>query len=72
MWVKANKLLLIFELNISAGFWRSKEDAVNGGRGPWHKQARAAIPNMYEHIDVKGLHLIIEDDVRSWSFGPHA
>ncbi|KIW64995.1 hypothetical protein, variant [Phialophora macrospora] len=58
--------------NLATCFWRSKEDAVNGGRGPWHKQARAAIPNMYEHIDIKGLHLIIEDDVRSWSFGPHA
>ncbi|OCT48655.1 hypothetical protein CLCR_05122 [Cladophialophora carrionii] len=61
-----------FYADTPAGLWRSKEDAVNGGRGPWHKQARAAIPNMYEHIDVKGLRLVIEDDVRSWSFEPHA
>ncbi|ETI26460.1 hypothetical protein G647_03237 [Cladophialophora carrionii CBS 160.54] len=58
--------------NLATCLWRSKEDAVNGGRGPWHKQARAAIPNMYEHINVKGLRLVIEDDVRSWSFEPHA
>ncbi|KAJ9615149.1 hypothetical protein H2200_001223 [Cladophialophora chaetospira] len=57
--------------NLATCLWRSKEDAINGGKGPWHKQARAAIPEMYEQIDVKGLRLVIEDDVRSWNFGPH-
>lgn len=57
--------------NCPQGLWRSKEDAVNGGRGPWHKQARAAIAQMYEMIDVHGLRLTIEDDVEDWSFGPY-
>ncbi|EHY59494.1 hypothetical protein HRR83_001230 [Exophiala dermatitidis] len=57
--------------NLATCLWRSKEDAVNGGRGPWHKQARAAIAQMYEMIDVHGLRLTIEDDVEDWSFGPY-
>jgi hypothetical protein len=48
------------------GLWRSKEETVMGGRGPWHKQARTVIPQMYEKIDVKGLRLAIEDDMRDW------
>jgi hypothetical protein len=52
--------------NIS--LWRSKEEAVMGGRGSWHKQARTVIPQMYEKIDVKGLRLVIEDDMRDWQF----
>ena len=55
-------------LTFPAGLWRNKEDATEGGRGPWHKQARAAISSMYEEIDVKGFRLVIEDDVKSWSF----
>ncbi len=53
------------------GFWRLREDAIEGGRGPWHKQARAIIPKMYEEISVKGLRLSVEDEVRSWSIGPY-
>ena len=53
------------------GFWRLREDAIEGGRGPWHKQARAIIPKMYEEISVKGLRLSIEDGVDSWSIGPY-
>lgn len=54
------------------GLWRNKEDAIAGGRGPWHKQARAIISKMYEEINVKGLRLTIEADVESWSFAPYA
>lgn len=56
--------------DIPQGLWRSKEDAIKGGRGPWHKQARAIIAKMYEEIDVKGLRLVIEEGVESWSFSP--
>ncbi|KIX93099.1 uncharacterized protein Z520_11156 [Fonsecaea multimorphosa CBS 102226] len=58
--------------NLATCFWRNKEDAVNGGRGPWHKKARAAISSMYEEIDVKGLRFTIEDDVASWAFSPYS
>ena len=50
------------------GLWRSKEDAVKGGLGPWHKQARAIIPQMYEMINIKGLSLTIDDGINSWAF----
>ena len=52
--------------NLATCLWRSKEDATIGGRGPWHKQARAVIPDMYEQISVKGLQLVIEDNVSAW------
>lgn len=52
------------------GLWVKKEDAVAGGTGPMHKQARASIPRMYETINVKGLKLTVDDDVRSWKFEP--
>ncbi|EXJ88545.1 hypothetical protein A1O1_05475 [Capronia coronata CBS 617.96] len=58
--------------NLATCLWRSRDDAINGGLGPWHKQARAAIVQMYEEIDVKGLRLTIDDDVSSWSFGPYS
>ena len=54
--------------NLATCLWRSKEDAVKGGQGPWHKQARAIIPDMYEQIAIKGFRLIIEDDVSGWRF----
>ncbi|KEF63360.1 uncharacterized protein A1O9_01337 [Exophiala aquamarina CBS 119918] len=54
--------------NLATCLWRSKEDAIKGGRGPWHKQARACIANMYENIDVSGVQLTIGDNVESWHF----
>ncbi|KIV77397.1 hypothetical protein PV11_09194 [Exophiala sideris] len=57
--------------NLATCLWRSKEDAILGGIGPWHKQARGVIATMYEQIDVKGLRLTIGDDCESWSFAPY-
>lgn len=57
--------------NSRQGVWRSKQDAINGGTGPWHRQARAIIPKMYEEIDVRGVRLTIDDGVSSWSFAPY-
>lgn len=52
------------------GLWAKKEDAVAGGKGPWHKKARRVIPQMYESIQVKGLRLTVDDDVSDWRFEP--
>lgn len=54
--------------NLATCLWRSKEDAMRGGQGPWHKQARAVISKMYEQISVSGLQLVVEDDVSGWRF----
>lgn len=55
-------------LTETSGLWRNKEDAVKGGQGPQHRQARTIIPKMYEDINVKGFHLIIGDKLEEWRF----
>lgn len=54
--------------NLATCLWRSKADAVAGGKGPWHKRARDVTSKMYESIEVRGLRLTIEDEVDSWRF----
>lgn len=54
----------------SLGLWVSKDHAVAGGKGPWHKKARAATMRTYESIDVRGLKLTVEDGVEAWKFEP--
>ena len=56
--------------NLATCVWVCKEDAVKGGRGPWHQKARTVISKMYEMIQIKGLVLSIEDNVRDWTFSP--
>lgn len=53
-----------------SGFWRNKDDAIKGGSGPWHKKARAIVPQIYQHIKVTGLLLTIKDDVLGWTLEP--
>lgn len=52
------------------GLWRSKDDAIAGGKGPWHRQARTIISQTYESINVSGLRLVIEEQVEGWKFEP--
>ncbi|KAK5106146.1 hypothetical protein LTS08_000263 [Lithohypha guttulata] len=54
--------------NLATCLWRSREDAVKGGRGPWHKQAREVTATIYESISVRGLKLSVEEDVKDWFF----
>ncbi|ERF76567.1 hypothetical protein EPUS_05840 [Endocarpon pusillum Z07020] len=53
--------------NLATCFWRNKDDAIKGGSGPWHKKARAIVPQIYQHIKVTGLLLTIKDDVLGWT-----
>jgi hypothetical protein len=55
-------------LTETSGLWRNKEDAVKGGQGPQHRQARTIIPRIYEDINVKGFHLIIGNNLEEWRF----
>jgi hypothetical protein len=50
-----------------SGLWRNHEDAVAGGGGPWHKQARMAAREMYERIDFHVHKLVVEDGATSWT-----
>lgn len=52
--------------NLATCLWRSREDARNGGMGPWHQKARAAGREMYERIDFKTMELVVEDGVSEW------
>ncbi|GKZ19000.1 hypothetical protein AbraIFM66951_001960 [Aspergillus brasiliensis] len=49
--------------------WRSREDARNGGSGPWHRRARGAAREMYERIEFTTLKLVVgEDEEGSWGW----
>lgn len=50
------------------GLWHSREDAANGGRGPWHKKARAAAGVMYESIRFETRRLTVEEGVSGWTW----
>ncbi|KAE8147396.1 hypothetical protein BDV25DRAFT_160421 [Aspergillus avenaceus] len=54
--------------NLATCLWRSRHDARMGGTGPWHKKARGAARELYEQITFTTLKLVVDDDVRSWSF----
>lgn len=59
-------ILMLAELIVVTGLWHSREDARNGGTGPWHKKARGAAKELYEKIDFTTLELVIEDGVSGW------
>lgn len=50
-----------------AGVWRNREDAFNGGRGPWHRKARGAAREMYEEITFHTHRFIIGDGAFEWT-----
>ncbi|RMD41640.1 hypothetical protein DV735_g3468, partial [Chaetothyriales sp. CBS 134920] len=54
--------------NLATCFWRSRKDAYEGGKGPWHAQARAAKDIWYQSIVFKTFALTVEDGVKGWSF----
>lgn len=47
------------EANLHAGIWRSREDAIKGGGGPWHAQAMRAKVEMYERIGFRRYFLVV-------------
>ena len=65
--VRKNPTVLMKADQIS-GVWRNKEDAAEGGRGPWHKQARTVIPQMYQQISIRDLRLVVGHGAAAWSF----
>ncbi|KAF4555578.1 Hypothetical protein D9617_2g055400 [Elsinoe fawcettii] len=52
--------------NLATCLWRGRDDAVAGGKGPWHANAMRSAVEMYETISFHRHSLIIEDDVASW------
>jgi hypothetical protein len=64
---RANRKNTLLTIVSRTGLWHSHEDAVAGGAGPWHKQARLAAREMYERIDFHVHKLIVEEGATSWT-----
>ncbi|EOD52806.1 hypothetical protein BKCO1_4000092 [Neofusicoccum parvum] len=54
--------------NLATCFWHSREDAAEGGKGPWHKKARAAAATMYESIRFETRRLTVEEGANEWAW----
>lgn len=57
--------------NLATCIWRSPEDAIKGGRGPWHRKARDAAGGMYQIFTFGRMWLRLRrDGVEgvSWEF----
>ncbi|KAK3676526.1 hypothetical protein LTR78_003802 [Recurvomyces mirabilis] len=52
--------------NLATCIWRCQEDAIAGGSGPWHRRARMASKDLYEHIDFRTHKLVVDDNATSW------
>ena len=50
------------------GFWHSREDAVRGGLGPWHRKARAAGRDLYESIEFSTFWFTVLDGCEGYRF----
>ncbi|KAK3116166.1 hypothetical protein LTR53_003775 [Teratosphaeriaceae sp. CCFEE 6253] len=54
--------------NLATCLWRTREDAVAGGRGPWHCRARAAAREIYESIEFQTHRLVVDAGAHEWRF----
>ena len=56
--------------NLATCIWRCEQDAIEGGKGPWHKQARQSARVLYDRISFARLWLNLtrEGDEIVWSF----
>ncbi|EMD65123.1 hypothetical protein COCSADRAFT_170940 [Bipolaris sorokiniana ND90Pr] len=57
--------------NLATCFWHSREDAYRGGLGPWHKKARAAGRELYEHITFTTHWFTVLEGVEGYTFEDH-
>ncbi|KAF2226861.1 hypothetical protein BDZ85DRAFT_191410 [Elsinoe ampelina] len=53
--------------NLATCLWRGRDDAIAGGKGPWHAKAMRSAVEMYETISFHRHSLIIEDGAEGWS-----
>ncbi len=52
--------------NLATCIWKSREDAVEGGRGPAHRKAAGATRSMYAYWKIDQHRLTIDENVGSW------
>lgn len=52
--------------NLATCIWRSREDAMKGGRGPAHRKAAGSTRALYAYWKIDQLKLTVRDGAESW------
>ncbi|QPH18859.1 hypothetical protein C2857_003964 [Epichloe festucae Fl1] len=52
--------------NLATCVWRSRQDALEGGRGPSHRKAAGATRSLYAYWKIDQHRLAVRDNVNSW------
>lgn len=52
--------------NLATCVWRSRQDALAGGRGPAHRKAAGATRSLYAYWKIDQHRLTVRDNVDSW------
>ncbi|EFY84630.1 UPF0643 protein [Metarhizium acridum CQMa 102] len=52
--------------NLATCVWRSREDALEGGRGPAHRKAAGATRSLYAYWKIDQHRLTVRDNVDGW------
>ncbi|ATY62266.1 UPF0643 protein [Cordyceps militaris] len=56
--------------NLATCLWRSKEDAVAGGRGPAHRKAAMSTRSLYAYWKIDQHRLTIRNNAEDWEIVP--
>lgn len=56
--------------NLATCLWRSREDAIAGGKGPAHRKAAGSTRSLYAYWKIDQHRLTIADDVDSFDISP--
>ncbi|KAL2204950.1 hypothetical protein CC79DRAFT_1252485, partial [Sarocladium strictum] len=56
--------------NLATCLWRSRDDAIAGGRGPAHKKAAGSTRSLYAYWKIDQHRLTVRDGADSWEIVP--
>ncbi|KAH8172038.1 UPF0643 protein [Sarocladium implicatum] len=56
--------------NLATCLWRSREDAIAGGRGPAHRKAAGSTRQLYAYWKIDQHRLTVREDAKSWEIEP--
>lgn len=56
--------------NLATCVWRSRPDAIAGGRGPAHKKAAMSSRSLYAYWKIDQHRLIIRNNAEDWEIVP--
>jgi hypothetical protein len=54
--------------NLATCLWRSREEAIVGGRGPAHRKAAGATRSLYAYWKIDQHRLTIKENAEGWEF----